>query len=146
MHVFVLWHSFLYRFGKTQQEETRITDCQELLPKPLVGKLHKERQLERETEGKMRVYVAGKSSLQQWRRNKLQRAVCRLGFWKDDLFGIRPIYRMSDCMKLSQSTHTHRQHSSDLHHPEYDKSGHALLLTLRVFVCLFVCVTEKQKV
>lgn len=55
----------------------------------------------------MRISGREKSSLQQWRRNKFQRAVCRLVHWKDGLFGTRPIHRLSICMKLSQSTHTY---------------------------------------
>lgn len=49
--VFARQHSILYRLGKMQQEETRITGCRELISKPLLGKLQSSRKKKREIEG-----------------------------------------------------------------------------------------------
>lgn len=95
----------------------------------------------------MRISGREKSSLQQWRRNKFQRVVCRLVHWKDGLFGTRPIYRLSICMKLSQSTHTYtythtRAGSTPVTSTTLNMISQATLYFLLFCVFIFVCVHD----
>ncbi len=96
--------SFCIDLAKHNRRRHRSQTAREFISKPLLAKLQRDRNKDSKTVRKrggkeiLKTRICGRerNSLQQWRRNKLQRArVCRLVCWKDDLFGNGPIYRLS---------------------------------------------------